>query len=343
MTSIFSQLYLDNLDRINSSPQNKKSAKVGHQTEKADFANVLADVEKKAKKHGDPQHLAAHKTEAPQLKQADSSLLTNLNQTEHNYVRARLSSVPVDPPLRQNGVKTPQGIDPSSVKKQEEHVKLPAPEVVNAQRHDAPKAPVVVGAKRLSKRAAEQEKQAALFARGDIKNIVVTAGKYHGVDPALSLAVAQAESSYQHDAVSADGHYSKGLFQLLDSTANHMKDLSGIDEAYDPFDPGMNAFLGVGYLRRLMDMFSSSTKLNSSQETTPAKSSRELEKLAVAAFNAGEGSVVRAQEKARALGKNPALFASIEPHLPPSTREYVQRVTKIRENLAEVDEKTKTV
>ena len=91
----------------------------------------------------------------------------------------------------------------------------------------------------------------------------------------------------------------------------------------------MNAFLGVGYLRRLMDIFVFD-KIGANMATTPAKSSHELEKLAVAAFNASRGNVIRAQEKARALGKNPAEFAAVESHLPSITREYVQRVARIK-------------
>ena len=75
-----------------------------------------------------------------------------------------------------------------------------------------------------------------------------------------------------------------------------------------------------------MDMFSSSTKLNANQETTPAKSSRELEKLAVAAFNAGEGRVASAQARALKAGKQAGIYEEIREYLPEITQQYVDRV-----------------
>ena len=109
---------------------------------------------------------------------------------------------------------------------------------------------------------------------------------------------------------------------------------TGLDERYDPFDPAQNTYLGVGYLRRLHDIFSVETHLGGNMRTVPASSAEHLEKLAVAAFNAGEGNVARAQARARALGKDPADFSEIEPFLPASTRSYVKKVTQLRETYA---------
>ena len=100
----------------------------------------------------------------------------------------------------------------------------------------------------------------------------------------------------------------------------------------------MNARLGVGYLRHLHDIFSEETNLMGKMKTVPVKSAGELEKLAVAAFNAGQGNVAQAQRKARSLGKDPTEYAAIEPFLPASTRAYVARVTNLREQLAKTDE-----
>jgi len=151
------------------------------------------------------------------------------------------------------------------------------------------------------------------------------------------MAIAQTESSFQPTAVSRDGHASKGIFQLLDSTGKDMLGHTGLDESYDPFDPAQNAYLGVGYLRRLHDIFSVETKLSGRTRTTPAASAQHLEKLAVAAFNAGEGSVARAQAKAKSLGKDPSDYSSVEPYLPASTRLYVRKVSDIRTALADAE------
>jgi hypothetical protein len=173
-----------------------------------------------------------------------------------------------------------------------------------------------------------------------IKEIVTTAGRYYGLDPNLGLAVAQVESSFNTDAVSNDGHSSKGLFQLLDKTGQRMHRHTGVEESYDPFDPAQNAYLGLAYLRHLHDIFSEETKLTSSIKTTPASSAEHVEKLAVAAYNAGEGSVARAQARAQAVGKDPADYHAIEPYLPASTQRYVQKVTQIREALAGIEPPT---
>jgi hypothetical protein len=175
------------------------------------------------------------------------------------------------------------------------------------------------------------------FSKKEIKNIITTAGKYHGIDPSLGLAVAHVESSLNPDAISKDGFASKGVFQLLDSTAQDMQSLTGMEEPYQPFDPSMNSFLGIGYLRRLHDIFSKDSQITNSTKTTGAKSASELEKIALAAYNAGEGSVARAQEHAKSLGKDPSLFSSIEPHLPAITRSYVKKVTSLREQFSQIE------
>lgn len=331
MTSIFGDLYLENLERVNSRSSEQRARKAGDKGEEK-FIEVLADVEQKNNKNRQVNVQTSTTNRAnKQIAAADE------------HARARLSNTPLPPqvfideiaPKIESGVKT-----------SDEAVKHTAPRPVLPGVYSSPDAPVVVASGRLvneaPRRTAGKEEPLPPYALEEIKDIIVTAGRYHGVDPLLGLAVAKVESSYQHDAVSSDGHRSKGVFQLLDSTANHMMNVSGVNERYDPFDPGMNAFLGLGYLRRLMEMFSSRTRLAGERHTVPAKTSQELEKLAVAAFNAGEGSVARAQAKAKATGKNPALFSSIQPYLPESTREYVARVARVKQALRKADSGAET-
>ena len=113
-----------------------------------------------------------------------------------------------------------------------------------------------------------------------------------------------------------------------------MRSHTGLDEHYDPFDPAQNTYLGVGYLRRRNDIFSVETKLGGNMRPVPVSSAENLEKLSVAAFNAGEGNVARAQARARSFGKDPTEFSSVEPFLPASTRSYVQKVSQLREQFA---------
>ncbi|NDC36504.1 MAG: hypothetical protein EBZ48_00445 [Proteobacteria bacterium] len=163
-----------------------------------------------------------------------------------------------------------------------------------------------------------------------VEPIVTQVGKATGIDPALGMAVAKAESSFNPRAVSSDGHESKGLFQLLDSTGRELHEESGAELGYDPFDPSLNVNLGVRYLRRLHDIFSQNTKLPNDLESTAAANSSSLEKLAVAAFNAGEGRVAAAQGRAKAQGLNAGIYEQVETYLPKTTQEYVSRVMRFK-------------
>jgi len=151
-----------------------------------------------------------------------------------------------------------------------------------------------------------------------------------GLDPSLAMAVVKAESGFNVRAVSADGHYSKGLFQLLDATGKNL--LSRADtptnQDYDPFDPDLNIQLGTSYLRYLHDIFRTPTQLPNARTTKTAADDKSLEQLAVAAFNAGEGRVAAAQHRTEQAGKDPAHYDNVAPFLPRSTREYVARVVK---------------
>lgn len=163
-----------------------------------------------------------------------------------------------------------------------------------------------------------------------VKSIVEGVGQRVGIDPDLGMAVADAESSFNPLAISKDGHYSKGLFQLLDSTGKGMMKEIEREDNYDPFDPKQNVELGLNYLRYLHDIFTVPTKLGDKLTTVAAANSTELEKLAVAAYNAGEGRVAAAQVLAQKSGKDPTVYKNIEGYLPDITQRYVARVTTIK-------------
>lgn len=177
-------------------------------------------------------------------------------------------------------------------------------------------------------RLVELKKDDRVNAVGDM---LAEVGYEHGVDPALGMAVVQAESSFNPNAVSSDGHNSKGLFQLLDSTGEELFGIAKIEGRYDPFSPRQNVELGVRYLRRLHDTFANPTALGEKTETFAAANISALEKLAVAAFNAGEGRVASAQQRAEAAGSNPSYYEDIARYLPESTQDYVERVFAFKE------------
>ena len=120
--------------------------------------------------------------------------------------------------------------------------------------------------------------------------------RYHGIilkvadryqlEPEFLHAVITAESSYRHRAVSASG--AQGLMQLMPTTAQRF----GVN---DPFDPKQSITAGALYLKKLLKEFKS-------------------KKLALAAYNAGEGTVRRYNKK-------------IPPF--PETKKYVEKVMEI--------------
>ena len=98
-------------------------------------------------------------------------------------------------------------------------------------------------------------------------SIVESASRAHGVEGRLVHALIWAESSYNPKAVSPSG--AEGLMQLMPATAKRY----GVR---DSFDPVQNIVGGVKHLRELLDQFDGDRE------------------LAVAAYNAGAGAVVRA-------------------------------------------------
>lgn len=99
-----------------------------------------------------------------------------------------------------------------------------------------------------------------------LADIVHQAAVSNGIEPELLTALIAVESGHVARAVSPRG--AQGLMQLMPATAREY----GV---VDPFDPRQNVAAGALYLRRLLDRFG--------QDKT----------LALAAYNAGPGAVVR--------------------------------------------------
>lgn len=94
---------------------------------------------------------------------------------------------------------------------------------------------------------------------------VQSAAQRYALSPWLLDAVARSESGYRADAVSGAGAI--GIMQLMPGTARELD--------VDPADPTQNILGGAAYLRRMLDAFDGNLD------------------LALAAYNAGSGSVQR--------------------------------------------------
>ena len=99
-------------------------------------------------------------------------------------------------------------------------------------------------------------------------DFIASAADRHGVDERLVHAVIQVESNYASNARSPKG--AVGLMQLMPATAARF----GAESVESLLDPRVNVDIGVRYLRELLDRFGRTD-------------------LALAAYNAGEGAVVR--------------------------------------------------
>jgi hypothetical protein len=124
---------------------------------------------------------------------------------------------------------------------------------------------------------------AAKAAGPRVSEVVDAVAKEHAVDPLLVHSVIQAESNYDPFAISPKG--AQGMMQLMPATARRF----GVKNSFDFAD---NIEGGVRYLRYLMDLFQD-------------------EKLAVAAYNAGEHAVMR--------------YGGVPPYA--ETKNYVRSVT----------------
>jgi soluble lytic murein transglycosylase-like protein len=132
----------------------------------------------------------------------------------------------------------------------------------------------------VSTRTADQKGRPAPEA---LKQLVDRIALQHQVEPGLVHSVIRAESNYNPHAISPKG--ALGMMQLIPATARRF----GVANV---FDPAQNVQGGVRYLRHLLQLYKGDHK------------------LALAAYNAGEGAVAR--------------FGGVPPY--PETLGYVKSV-----------------
>jgi soluble lytic murein transglycosylase len=130
------------------------------------------------------------------------------------------------------------------------------------------------------------------------QEIVVGHARNYRLDPALLAAVIYQESKFHADARSDRG--AVGLMQLLPETARGIAARTGGSRfrVSDLYDPEINVRYGSWYLRHLLDKYGS-------------------ERLALAAYNAGQANVDRWQARGLTIQF-------------PETRDFVDRVQSLK-------------
>jgi hypothetical protein len=132
-----------------------------------------------------------------------------------------------------------------------------------------------------------------------VNKLVDSIARRHDLEPSLVDSVIRVESNYNTNAVSPAG--AMGLMQLIPSTARRF----GVN---DTFHPQQNIEGGVRYLKYLMELYHGD------------------ERLALAAYNAGEGAVAK--------------YKGIPPY--PETQNYVYQVGKRLGQSREAERKAKS-
>ncbi|MRN55697.1 lytic transglycosylase domain-containing protein [Paenibacillus monticola] len=133
------------------------------------------------------------------------------------------------------------------------------------------------------------------------EDLIQTASAKYGVPVDLIKAVIDTESSFNPNVVSSAG--AKGLMQLMDGTANGL----GVS---DPFDPAQSIDGGVRYLSYQLKRFDGQ------------------EKMALAAYNAGPGRVLKL-----GVSNDQELMANLS-QLPKETQAYIAKIERARAEYA---------
>ncbi len=190
-----------------------------------------------------------------------------------------------------------EGVTQLSSKQVDARYQLFAPVAVPPFPADANTAPEVS----LVSLSPELSNKVAMFEWGSRYNAVHhhvhEAASQYNIDPALLQALVATESGFEADAVSPQG--AVGLMQLMPATAR-LLGLKGDPRASLQLklsDPSVNLQMGTGYLRYLINLFPGQIE------------------LALAAYNAGEGTVKRAGNRLGGLKK--------------TTQRYVQTVMQL--------------
>jgi membrane-bound lytic murein transglycosylase MltF len=172
-----------------------------------------------------------------------------------------------------------------------------------------------------------------------------------------ALTVNTLEAIYGQESSFGKNRRSRGIpgaagdFQLERKTAKKMG-LATSGKNDERFDVDNASAAAAKYLKMQDSAFSKKTVLSKNLSTSPVKDSAERKKFAVAAFNAGEGRIAKAQQLAKEDGKNPASWNDVKTYLESAgatadkskeIQEYVDKVLKYDAEFSKKSKADKTV
>ncbi len=128
----------------------------------------------------------------------------------------------------------------------------------------------------------------------------------------------------------------KGIYQLKDGTAYQILKRNNCNLQYNPFNWQHSTIAALLYLKYLDRIFRKDTVLASNLHTFGVRDPSMRRYFMVAAFNAGEGVVAKAQKQAYLHNTDPASIDNVKPYLSQETRHYLVKVFRIIRHYAKL-------
>jgi len=147
-----------------------------------------------------------------------------------------------------------------------------------------------------------------------VKQLIVKHSMELGLDPALALSIAKAESGFCHDKRSRYGAI--GVFQLMPATAKRM--------GFNPYQLQDNIKGGITYYKKMYNMFGST-------------------ELALAAYNAGPGNVKKYNgippfmETRKFVSSIMSNYNNLKLHPDPAIAQYKNAIKELANEISEED------